>query len=76
MSHKVHCFKTITLPPPSANFKNSMKKCVMQNVRTFVYNKINADYPAFVEVSGFLYIRTSRYAECNAFCIQIPFSKI
>ena len=57
-------------PPPSANFKNYMKNCVMQSVRVFVYIKNrNANCLAFFEVSGFLYIKTSCNAKYHDFCI-------
>ena len=55
--------------PPSANFKISMKNRVTQSVKICVYKKRNANCLSFFEVSGFLYLKTSRNAKSHAFCI-------
>ena len=60
-------YKNVT--PPSANVKNSTKNRVTQSVRFFVNKKGNANCLAFCELSGFLYIKTSRNANCRDFFV-------
>ena len=55
MSRKVDCFFINKCPPPSANFKNSVKNHVTQKCRVFVYKNVSQIVLLF--------------AKCLAFCI-------
>ena len=60
MSRKVHCFIYIYIcPPPSANFKNSMKNRVTQKCRIFVYNNVSQIVLLFSKCLAFFYIQKS-----------------
>ena len=75
---KCICFiKFPPSPPPLRQFQKFHGKLRNAKCQAFLYLKHNANCLAFFEVSGFLYLKTSRNAKCHALCInKCQFQKI
>ena len=59
------------MPPPPQIPKIIWKTAKRKVSALFYINKSTANCLNFFEVSGFLYIKTSRFKKCHPFCIYM-----